>query len=204
MGFEAFIVKSSVYWDIPPHSPLKVSRRFGGTVRLHLQGWRVSQARNEHEAGKKSRSACFMLISCLAYSSTLKMGRNIPPKRLLTFSYGVIFQKIELVINLVSQCQFQFATPKISRVFFRNRSLLPWKPVTISKKLGFKCLLIQHFLDLYASFGKNSSRQLRPHIFCLWAILFTCQNIHLKYFYLCHPFHPWANSFAKIKSANKA
>jgi hypothetical protein len=30
-------------------SSLKVNRRFGGTYRIHLQGWRVSQARNQHE-----------------------------------------------------------------------------------------------------------------------------------------------------------
>jgi hypothetical protein len=29
---------SSVFWDITPCSPLKVSRCFGGTCRLHLQG----------------------------------------------------------------------------------------------------------------------------------------------------------------------
>jgi hypothetical protein len=31
-------MKSSVFWGIIPYSPLKVSRRFGGTYRLHLQG----------------------------------------------------------------------------------------------------------------------------------------------------------------------
>jgi hypothetical protein len=31
-------------WDITLHSPLKVSRHFGGICYLHLQGWRVSKA----------------------------------------------------------------------------------------------------------------------------------------------------------------
>jgi hypothetical protein len=31
-------------------SPLKVNRRFGGTCRRHLQGQRISKARNQHEA----------------------------------------------------------------------------------------------------------------------------------------------------------
>jgi hypothetical protein len=39
-------LKSSVFWDITPCSPLKVNWRFGGTCRLHLQGRRVSQVRN--------------------------------------------------------------------------------------------------------------------------------------------------------------
>jgi hypothetical protein len=33
-----------------PCSPTKVNRRFGGACRLHLQGGRVSHARNRHEA----------------------------------------------------------------------------------------------------------------------------------------------------------
>jgi hypothetical protein len=39
-------LKSSIFWDITPCSPLKVNRRFGGTCRLHIQGRRISQARN--------------------------------------------------------------------------------------------------------------------------------------------------------------
>jgi hypothetical protein len=30
-------MESSILWDIPPYSPLKVSRSFGGTDRLYLQ-----------------------------------------------------------------------------------------------------------------------------------------------------------------------
>jgi hypothetical protein len=44
-------MKSSVFWDITPFSPLKVNRRSGGTCRLHSQGRRI-------------------MISCSAYSST--------------------------------------------------------------------------------------------------------------------------------------
>jgi hypothetical protein len=32
------ILKSTIFWDITPCSPLSVNRRFGGTYRLHLQG----------------------------------------------------------------------------------------------------------------------------------------------------------------------
>jgi hypothetical protein len=31
-------IKSNIFWDITPCSPLRVNRRFGGTYRLHLQG----------------------------------------------------------------------------------------------------------------------------------------------------------------------
>jgi hypothetical protein len=34
----AMVMKSSIFWDITPCSPLKVNRHFGGTYRLHRQG----------------------------------------------------------------------------------------------------------------------------------------------------------------------
>jgi hypothetical protein len=40
-GFEVFIavvMKSIIFWDMTPCSPLSVNRRFGGTYRLFLQG----------------------------------------------------------------------------------------------------------------------------------------------------------------------
>jgi hypothetical protein len=43
-------MKSSVFWDITPCSPLKANRRFGGTCRLHLQGRRISRSRNQRES----------------------------------------------------------------------------------------------------------------------------------------------------------
>jgi hypothetical protein len=46
----AVVMKSSIFWDIMSCSPLKVNRSYGGTGRLHIQGLRVSQVRNQHEA----------------------------------------------------------------------------------------------------------------------------------------------------------
>jgi hypothetical protein len=43
-------VKSTIFLDITPCSPLKVYRRFGGTYRFHLQGWKISRTRNERES----------------------------------------------------------------------------------------------------------------------------------------------------------
>jgi hypothetical protein len=36
----AVIMKSTIFWDITPCSPLSVNRRFAGTYRLHLHGQR--------------------------------------------------------------------------------------------------------------------------------------------------------------------
>jgi hypothetical protein len=35
--FTAVAMKSIIFWDITPCSPLGVNRRFGGTYRLHIQ-----------------------------------------------------------------------------------------------------------------------------------------------------------------------
>jgi hypothetical protein len=40
VGFEvltAVVMKSSIFWDIRPWSPLKINRRFGGTCRLRVE-----------------------------------------------------------------------------------------------------------------------------------------------------------------------
>jgi hypothetical protein len=46
-------LKSCVFWDITPCSPLQVNRRFRGTCHLHLRGSKLSQVRNQHEASRK-------------------------------------------------------------------------------------------------------------------------------------------------------
>jgi hypothetical protein len=46
----AVVMKSTIFWNITPCSPLRVNRRFGGTHRLHLQGRKISQARNQRES----------------------------------------------------------------------------------------------------------------------------------------------------------
>jgi hypothetical protein len=39
-----------IFWDILPCRPVEIIRRVGGIYRLHIQGQRVSQARNRLEA----------------------------------------------------------------------------------------------------------------------------------------------------------
>jgi hypothetical protein len=48
--------KSTIFWDITACNPLSGNRRFGGTCRFHL-----------------CLPSAFTLVSCSAYSSTLKM-----------------------------------------------------------------------------------------------------------------------------------
>jgi hypothetical protein len=63
----------AVFWDI-----IRISRRFGGTYHLHLRSRRISQARKQKISPNYTklqtiRLYSFMLVSCLAYSSTLRM-----------------------------------------------------------------------------------------------------------------------------------
>jgi hypothetical protein len=65
-------IKSSIFRDITPCSPLKVNRCFGVTCRLHLQG------RSRWHIPPKCRLAALLTTwfragFCVAYSSTLKM-----------------------------------------------------------------------------------------------------------------------------------
>jgi hypothetical protein len=43
-------LRCSIFWDIISCSLLKINLRFGGTLRLYLQGRRISQARNQRES----------------------------------------------------------------------------------------------------------------------------------------------------------
>jgi hypothetical protein len=83
-------LKSSIFWDITSCSQLKMNRRFGGSCRIHIQGRRISQARNQREA----RSYLLIL-------RPWRWRWHVPPKRRLTFNWlhGVISQKRELFIT---------------------------------------------------------------------------------------------------------
>jgi hypothetical protein len=68
VGFEVFTavsMKNAVFWDMAPCKSC-VSRRFGGTHRLHLQGRKV----RERGTGV---SRCQKSAACFAYTLTLKM-----------------------------------------------------------------------------------------------------------------------------------
>jgi hypothetical protein len=45
--FTAVVMKSIIFWDMKPRSPLSFILRFGGTYRLHLQGRRNKFSKNQ-------------------------------------------------------------------------------------------------------------------------------------------------------------
>jgi hypothetical protein len=61
-GLTAVGMKRYRLWDITPCSLLKINRFFEGTYRLQLQSRRISQARNQREAGSKQSNRLAELI----------------------------------------------------------------------------------------------------------------------------------------------
>jgi hypothetical protein len=66
----AVAMKSSIFWDVTPCSPLKVNRRFGRTCRLYFNGRRIRPARNKREVKRKETSTDFQ--------RTTRPDRNLP------------------------------------------------------------------------------------------------------------------------------
>jgi hypothetical protein len=90
VGFEvvtSVVIKSCIFWEIIPCSPLKVGRRFRGARRLCLHVRRISRARNQLEK---------QVISLIL--RPWRWRRHAPPKRRLTFNgvHDVISQTTEL------------------------------------------------------------------------------------------------------------
>jgi hypothetical protein len=105
VGFEvltAVVMKSSIFWDTTPRSPLKVNRRFGETCRLRPQDRRSSRATAElclpPDFTLTSRSAC---------SSTLRMEATCSSETSVDFQLAIrnMFQKTEFFINLRSSIE---------------------------------------------------------------------------------------------------
>jgi hypothetical protein len=131
-------VKSTIFWDITPCSPLRVNRHFGGIYRLHFQGRKIIWARHQHES---------------RWQAELWRWRwYVPPKRGLTLNelHGIMSQKTELFIttaeNLKSymtkvECQPTFweehmagGTCFYSDFLFRDLSTLKMEAICSSEK----------------------------------------------------------------------
>jgi hypothetical protein len=69
----AVVVKSTIYWDITPCSPLKVNRRFEGTYCLLLLGHKISRARNKRGS---MWQASIRHVACISASPLLLRKHN--------------------------------------------------------------------------------------------------------------------------------
>jgi hypothetical protein len=57
-----FDLESCNYWDITPHNPFKLNRRFGGTCRLNLQGQIISQGRSMKQRARKTNVVSYGFV----------------------------------------------------------------------------------------------------------------------------------------------
>jgi hypothetical protein len=79
VGFEvltAVFMKSFVFWDLMTYNPLKVNQHFGRTCLFHRQGPRITQARNEHEAGSKQsliQGTCFFFETSVDFQRITRL-----------------------------------------------------------------------------------------------------------------------------------
>jgi hypothetical protein len=100
VGFISYIngtfrinLKSSIFWNITPCSPVKVNQRFGGPYSLDHQDREVNQAKHKHVAGSKHSSASRFLawFTCIPWW----WRWCVPPKRRLDLTglHSVISQK---------------------------------------------------------------------------------------------------------------
>jgi hypothetical protein len=104
------VMKSTIFWDITPCSPLRVDLRFGGTYRLDLQGRRISRARARNQ--RESRLQARLILR------RWRWRRYVPPKRRLTFNrlHGVISQKI---------LPFSYSFVTVGRPLWRGNRTVP-------------------------------------------------------------------------------
>jgi hypothetical protein len=121
-------MKNSVLWYITPCSPLKVYRRFGRICRFWFSAEKWARLGNRH--GNQS----FMLVSCLACYSTLKMEMTFPPKRrLYPRRWNCIFVMISVTTLFWTDSLETHKQPKgkctginLSRIM-SNSGLLWWR-----------------------------------------------------------------------------
>jgi hypothetical protein len=103
---------SSVFGDVTPCSPARINQRLGGPYRLYLQETSKKQARI---------AACFLLVSCLAYSSTLKMEAICSSEMLIGFYRTTWYYTQEDRIFIVTAVRTPNSTLLyLFGVFFQN------------------------------------------------------------------------------------
>jgi hypothetical protein len=103
-GFEvltAVVMNINAFWNVTPCGLLKFYGHFVGICRLHFQGRKISQGRNQRERKWQTDEAAFTMVSCLTYSSTQKMEATYSYETLVDFQRITrrFSQKMELFMK---------------------------------------------------------------------------------------------------------
>lgn len=91
--FIVVAVKSTGFWNMTPGRLVNITRQFGGTCCHHLMDWRVSQSSN-------SDAASFLLVSCLALSTAMKLELIYSSETSVNF-YRTMSQKREFITSVI-------------------------------------------------------------------------------------------------------
>jgi hypothetical protein len=134
---------------------LKVTWRFGGTCFLHHQGWRISQARNQHEAGSRQYSLTFNgLHSITTQKIELFMNHychtNLPIVMLTCQTCFKCVNRLPVPSvmnsNVLAYCEWNFDYP----VFNLNPSFSSWTLRNISNVPSeFQQIYSQRYINGY-------------------------------------------------------
>jgi hypothetical protein len=107
-----------------------VNRHLKETHRLHLQGRKVNQARNQHDASSKQN---FMQVSCLDYSSVLKKEVICSAETLVYFHRSTqrnIPEDIDLDIHRSENIKSSIISKEIVFAYFKVLSLERLRKIT--------------------------------------------------------------------------
>jgi hypothetical protein len=103
-------IKSFVFWDIQPCTPVKVNQCFEGIYCLHLQGSILSRARKQYETDSKQNKFPFGRLHFVMFHKTeifitTEMRTSNPIQTKIVFDcycYSQIFQLCEILGGSIS------------------------------------------------------------------------------------------------------
>jgi hypothetical protein len=90
------VMKSTIFWDVTPCSPLKVNRRYGGRYGLHFQGRKISQQETNVKAGGKPEDGGDMFHRNVGRLSTDYMALH--PRRWNSF-LTILLNNVTLTLH---------------------------------------------------------------------------------------------------------
>jgi hypothetical protein len=171
-----FNVMSSVFWNKLVCSPLKVNLHFGGKCRLHLQGWRISRARNQCES--RAELSCWFLAQLILRPRRWK--QLFPLKRRLTFN-GLHSEDTALhnhhCGNLKSYIRVNIYIPKCRFLLKRNLCIdlrhLNFKWQFLSVYVCLKITFICHILHIHFPLNQVLE-ELFLLSFHIWYMKYVC------------------------------
>jgi hypothetical protein len=137
-------MKSSIFWGLMLCSPSKVNQRSGRTCCLHLQGQRISQARNEGEA---ACSVCYLLH---AWLMALKMDVTCSSETSVNFqqtTWGYILEDRTLHNHHCENLKSYTPLNVCEGIWFQHDDILPhfsWQVHNLSNN---------HFSDIWINYG---------------------------------------------------